>query len=152
MVLPLLDKRGLLPEGIHQCHFHDIENSFLFSQYRKNLYENFISFTSDPSLAIAKGQKLILGGSFFSDKEFPNDIEATIYAPMDKPEIAIKIIALFELHDYYKETFQVDFYPSIVLPNHNDFGKFFQYIGPKTASMKGLCPTDIRGVVEILEW
>jgi hypothetical protein len=152
LALPILDHRGLLPKGEHPCRFSEIEQIFLHTPYRSDLYANVRSFIDGPLKTSGSGLRLFLGGSFFSDKPQPADIEATVYLPAVPPARFAAVMGLFALHDHYKATNQVDFFPSIQMPGQNDFVKFFQYVGPKTASTKGLDERAGRGVVEVVQW
>lgn len=152
MALPALDHRGLLPIGEHQCRFQEIEHFFLHSPYRAALYSSVRGFIDGPLKTAAPGLRLFLGGSFFSDKPQPDDIEATVYLPAAPPDRFMAVMGLFALHEQYKLSNRVDFFPSIQMPKQNDFVKFFQYVGPKTASAKGLDERAGRGVVEVIEW
>lgn len=152
MALPPLDHRGLLPKGEHPCRFSDIEQIFLHTPYRSALYTSVRSFIDGPLKTAAPGLRLFLGGSFFSDKPLPADIEATVYLPVAPPDRFSAVMGLFALHDHYKTANRVDFFPSLQMPGQNDFVKFFQYVGPKTASAKGLDERAGRGVVEVIQW
>ncbi|MBI6780548.1 DUF6932 family protein [Pseudomonas syringae] len=152
MALPALDHRGLLPAGEHKCKFVEIEHIFLHSAYRCGLYASVRGFIDGPLRSAAPGLRLFLGGSFFSDKPHPEDIEATVYLPSLPPSRFMAVMGIFALHSHYKQANYVDFFPSIQMPNQNDFVKYFQYVGPKTASAKGLDERAGRGVVEVIEW
>lgn len=96
--------------------------------------------------------QLVLGGSFFSDKTNPADIEATVMLQDDHPP-ALKgdfTTMFFQYHEVWHRENLVDFYPT--LPGQNNFASFFQYVGVKTASAKGLDPKDRRGVVGVTTW
>jgi hypothetical protein len=49
-----------------------------------------------------------------------------------------------------KTDYRVDFCPN--LPGNNDFSSYFQYVGEKTATIKGLKATDRKGVLRIQAW
>jgi hypothetical protein len=152
--LPHLDQRGLLPGGVHIGSFRDIEDRFLFNQYRQDLYTQVRLFLDGELRARASGLQLILGGSFFSDKEQPADIEATIYLPSP---MVIAFTPLMSLsnereHERIKLSYRADFYVSLMVAGCNDLGMFFQYVGPKTAHEKGLNEKDARGVIEVEAW
>ncbi|MFC2974641.1 DUF6932 family protein [Azotobacter bryophylli] len=152
MAIPPLDHRGLLPRGEHPCRFVEIEQIFLHSAYRIELYTHVRSFIDGPLRQAATGLRLFLGGSFFSDKPYPADIEATVCLPALPQARFLAVMGVFSLHEHYKQQNKVDFYPSIQMPGQSDFVKFFQYVGPKTASLKGLDEKAGRGVVEVIEW
>lgn len=46
------------------------------------------------------------------------------------------------------ERYSVDFW--INLPGANDFSMFFQYVGAKVSSSKGLSPTYRKGILRVL--
>lgn len=152
MPIPLLDHRGLLPEGIYEASKQEIEKCFCISSYRQKLFDDFIHFLN---IEIhAKGIEVYLGGSFFSDKPMPNDIEVTVPVKtemlFDKSvQFLVNLGNLVE-HDRIKKNYRVDFYLSIELAGYNDFREFFQYVGEKTANAKGLNARDKRGIVKLL--
>lgn len=152
MPIPNLDDRGLLPVGVHACRFREVEATFLYTPYRADLYARVKGFIDGPLRAAAPGLRLFLGGSFFSDKDRPADIEATVYLPLMPPTRFQDVMGLFAQHDHFKLQNFVDFYPSVQMPGHSDFVQFFQYVGPTTASSKGLDEKAGRGVVEVIEW
>ncbi len=94
---------------------------------------------------------LVLGGSFFSDKLFPGDVEATLVYPLHLPpnRCWAILIAWQRIKDDLKRQ-GLDFYPT--LPGANDFSAFFQYVGTKSAADKGLAVKDPRGVIEVRDW
>jgi len=61
-------------------------------------------------------------------------------------------LATSTAHIRIKQTYGVDFYVSWLGGTFNDFGLFFQYVGPKTALLKGLNERDTRGIVKVIEW
>lgn len=152
MPIPPLDDRGLLPVGVYQCRFDEIERQFLHTAERTHVYGMVRTFIDGPLRAKASGLRLFLGGSFFSDKPHPADIEATVYLPPIPPDRFADVMAIFAMHDFYKASYMVDFFPSIEMPGQNDFVRFFQYVGPKTASAKGIDERAGRGVVEVVQW
>jgi hypothetical protein len=95
---------------------------------------------------------MVLGGSFFSDKELPGDIEATLVFPEDTPdELCWRFFTMWgSKRDAWKEQFRIDYYPT--LPGGNDFTLWFSYLGPKTAEAKGLNAKDLRGTLELETW
>jgi hypothetical protein len=152
MSLLQLDNRGLLPEGIHEANIQEIEKAFCLSQYRQNLFEDLILFLQTEIQAV--GIDIYLAGSFFTDKPMPNDIEVTI--PLNTNNLsdpAIKhIIDLGKPmeHSRLKAMYRVDFYITFEYAGYNDFRQFFQYVGEKTANVKGLNPQDKRGIVKLI--
>ena len=154
MPLPPLDPRGLLPGGVHTGTLREIENRFLFNQHRHDLYTQVRIFVDSELRARASGLQLVLGGSFFSDKEHPADIEATIYLPSPMVIAYTPLMSLANQRENQriKLSYRADFYVSLMVAGCNDLGMFFQYVGPKTAHDKGLHEKDARGVIEVEAW
>lgn len=154
MPIPPLDARGLLPGGCHAGTFAEIESKFLFNLHRQWLYTEVKRFTNSELVANASGLRLILGGSFFSDKEQPADIEATVYLPAAEIGSRLRLMSLSSPaeNDRIKSTYRADFYVSLEVQGCSDFGAFFQYVGPKSAHEKGLNEKDARGIVEVQSW
>ncbi|QQE86941.1 DUF6932 family protein [Azotobacter chroococcum] len=154
MAIPPIDDRGLLPGGCHPGTFREIEQRFLFNQYRNQLYWQVRVFFDSELRSKASGLRLIVGGSFFSDKEEPADIEATVYlpAPMITEHLPLMKLQSIPEHNRIKADHRADFYVSLMVEGCNDLGLFFQYVGPKTANAKGLHEKDARGVIEVQSW
>jgi hypothetical protein len=152
MPIPPLDHRGLLPEGIYEASRHEIERCFCISAYRQKLFDDLIRFLDKEIRTTETG--VYLGGSFFSDKPMPNDIEATIALNAQQlcDQALQHIVKLGQSaeHERIKKIFRIDFYLSIEWEGYNDFRKFFQYVGEKTANAKGLNARDKRGIIKLL--
>ena len=52
-------------------------------------------------------------------------------------------------HVRLKRKYDIDFYISFVLEGYNDFTKFFQYVGEKTAHDKKIKAKDKRGIIMV---
>jgi hypothetical protein len=155
-MIPPLDERGLLPPGQHHCRLADIPSRFCDTDYRETLWTAFhTGFLPELHAAIrgdAETAAMVLGGSFFSDKPIPVDIEATLVFPDATPgERCWHYFCLWKRrHMTWKKEYRIDFYPT--LPGGNDFARFFSYIGPKTAEAKGLHENDLRGTLVLETW
>jgi hypothetical protein len=158
MTLPFLDERGVLPAGVHEATWTEIEALFLFNVHRERLYARVRTFTDQVLLPVLGdcALDLIAGGSFLSDKPAPADIEITVYLPVSAlahPSMpALLALGTQEAHGRLKAAYGADFYLTPRLHGHNDFGLLFQYVGPKTAADKGLHEKDHRGVVKVMRW
>lgn len=154
MSIPALDARGLLPGGVHAGTLREIEQRFLFNQHRSDLYYQVRGFLDGELRQKAFGLQLVLGGSFFSDKEHPADIEATVYLPSPMVVAHSELMALNDGRENLriKNSFRADFYVSLMVVGCMNLGQFFQYVGPKTAHDKGLHEKDARGVIEVESW
>ncbi|POM09981.1 hypothetical protein CUU62_27070 [Pseudomonas sp. WP001] len=143
-----------MPGGVHAGTLREIEDRFLFNQYRSDLYFQVRQFMDGELRQKAFGLQLVLGGSFFSDKENPADIEATVYlpSPMVVAHVALMSINNERENRRIKMAFRADFYVSLMVSGCLNLGQFFQYVGPKTAHDKGLHEKDARGVIEVEAW
>lgn len=149
-MIPPLDNRGLLPEGIHDATLIEIKDRFAISSHRLGLFNNLAWFLSkeinDNTMPVH------IAGSYLSDKEKPNDIEIAI--PLDltllKTSNGQRIFKLMEKHDSFKIDYSIDFYAFCDIDgNPYNFVRFFQYVGTKTALSKGLDEKDKRGIIKV---
>lgn len=152
MPIPPLDRRGLLPEGIHEASIDDIRTCFATSDYRIALFEGFLLFMRNEVGSV--NAPTFMAGSYLSDKLLPNDIEITIELDLDfltsQKLVAEKLIELQKKHDHLKSKYRIDFYITFKLSGYNDFTQFFQYVGEKTANAKGLDVKDKRGIIRVI--
>lgn len=144
-----------MPPGIHEATWLDIETKLAFNAHREKLIRQareFITAILAPAVSTLPPLKLVMGGSYLSDKIAPNDIELTLYVPIMAGVEPLFQIGSESSHLQIKQFYGVDFYISVMVPGCNDLGVFFQYVGEKTAISKGLQEKDRRGVVEIKQW
>jgi len=78
--IPVFEPSGLLPAGLHDCTFEEVETrfgSFQGSDRRPQLWANFKVFFQE---AKASGlvETLLLDGSFVTSEPAPNDIDIVI--------------------------------------------------------------------------
>jgi hypothetical protein len=156
MAIPPLDERGLLPPGQHRCRLEDIPPRFCDTSHRKTLWTGFHSDFLPELHEVTRGKadttEMVLGGSFFSDKPDPGDIEVTLVFPDDTPgeQCWHQLRAWKQHHTAWKKNYRIDYYPT--LPGNNDFVRFLSYVGPKTAEAKGLREKDVRGILVLETW
>ena len=148
MALPALDHRGLLPDGVHEAGLQEIHDRFCVNQHRGILLACFRLFLNELATRVGPSE-LITAGSFYSDKDDPEDIEATVVTGHDAQLIG-KAVVYFGERARIKRVYNVDYYPT--LPGQYNFVDFFRYVGPKTAVAKSLSLKDRRGVVRLLKW
>ena len=72
-MLPPFDERGNLPPGIYETTWTQFENRFGFNSHRRNMLQGLR--TSLQLLGKANVERVYLGGSFVSNKEYPNDFD-----------------------------------------------------------------------------
>ena len=157
-MIPPLDGHGLLPVGLHDADLEAVPAQFCTNAHRWRLW-GLVMEGLDILCDLVRQHPesappaLILGGSFFSDKPLPADIEATLVFPPGTPDTLCWFwtMQFGRLHAMLEKDHGLDFYPT--LPGHgNDFALFFQYVGPKTAQEKGLHEKDPRGALRIAPW
>jgi hypothetical protein len=159
-LLPSLDSRGFLPVGVHAATFADIEVRFATDAGRVQLLNQFRGFLQQHLIAVGSGLDLVVGGSYLSDKAGPMDIDCTIKVPISDFANRIPVVALQNdgrnpltgAKGWIWDTYKVDYWVSVTGSGWNDFENFFQYVGQKSASLKGLNNTDRRGVVKVEQW
>jgi len=153
-MIPTLDERGLLPAGCHDATWPDIEARFASNPLRKLRLEQAHRCVRLELQAVATGLEMVLGGSYFSDKPDPGDIDCTIVLPVHEIPARAGLIALAD--DGGKGRlwiqYRVEFYITVALPGYNDFRLFFQYVGEKTADIKHLHAKDLRGTIKVEPW
>jgi hypothetical protein len=87
-MLPPLNEHGLLPEGIHDCAFEELESrfgGFQTSDRRPQLWAKFTDFFRQAK-ASRIVEALVLDGSFVTARIDPNDIDL--------------IVIVFATHDF----------------------------------------------------
>ncbi|WP_155774277.1 DUF6932 family protein [Burkholderia pseudomultivorans] len=154
-MIPPFDMRGLLPAGIHSATWAEVSSYFVHDVRRTTLLSNAREFALTHLRPQFPMCPLFLAGSTFSDKPYPNDIEACLTikrAELQLPDGWQKAFNLSGQHDSIKARYEVDFYLSIEQPGANDFSQFFQYVGDKTAAIKHLQAKDKRGIIEVTQW
>lgn len=158
MALPPLDQRGLLPPGIHDCTWREIEVCFCTSHYRENLYNRVRQGIREEVIPKSPDNlEFCIAGSFLSDKESPADIEVTVAVTRDDIINNPTCIDIFKLGSReerarLKAKYKLDFIVSAPFTGHNDLRLYFQYVGDKTAASKNLDPKDKRGIVRVRSW
>lgn len=147
MPIPTLEPNGLLPNGIHDCSLEDISSQFAWNDHRTGLFASFLNFI-DTELKPQFPYPIFFDGSFVTDKELPDDTDVVLDlsgAPDDRKWNAL--IFMQQHQGRIMEVYRVHFW--INLPGMNDFAAFFQYVGVKTASAKGLNPQHLKGILRI---
>ena len=153
-MIPQLDARGLLPAGCHVGTWAEIEEAFATNDWRRRRIAQFKLFVRNELQPVAAGLELVLGGSYFSDKPDPGDIDCTVaVAPVDLLQRAdLLALSMDGGKGRLWEKYKAEFYVTIVIPGRNDFRLYFQYVGEKTAGLKNLSVTDLRGTVKVEPW
>lgn len=147
MPIPTLEANGLLPTGIHDCSLADIRAQFTWNDHRTGLFNRFTRFF-DAELKPHFPYPIFFDGSFVTDKELPDDTDVVLDLAFATDERKWHALMFMNTHqqrimDDYRVHFWINF------PGTNDFAAFFQYVGVKTASAKGLNPLDLKGILKV---
>lgn len=155
-MIPALDERGLLPEGVHLSRgWKPLIAAFGGSEHRLQLLTQFRRWVDAELQFVAAGLTLIVGGSFLTNKPVPSDVDCTVMIPLESLGAYGPAMQLL-LQDGAKgriwREYRVDAYPSIVAQGCNDFSAYFQYVGDKSAVIHKCSALDRRGVIKIDPW
>lgn len=74
-MIPIFDKRGNLPPGIHTATIREIERKFASTPHRKHLFSGLKRLLEN--LKEAGGTTFYLDGSYITNKEEPGDYDCT---------------------------------------------------------------------------
>jgi len=151
VAIPKLDRRGLLPPGRFETNWTEIRRQFCTNGVRESVLNRVMQFATSGELGqLAKGRDLWLGGSFFSDKPHPKDIDGTMLVSTDDMTNHSRLIALFFNQSAVQKETGLHIIPTFSTPSGKDFRLYFEQVGPKTAIDKGLSPTDQRGILRVV--
>ncbi|MDP2142756.1 MAG: hypothetical protein Q8J80_01375 [Gallionella sp.] len=148
MPIPLLDRHGLLPQGIFDCTFSEIQGVFCQNVHRQNLFSGLIHFLDIEWYPHAISAPILIDGSFVRGKQNPSDIDVVFDMTGHPNQSVATAIALWLRHDQLKHLYNVDVWirhPQI----GNDLISFFQYVGDKAAAELHLTPKHPKGILRI---
>ena len=149
-MIPAFTSNGLLPAGVHVCNLADIPAIFCGNLHRTDLFTNLQLCLADMKAAQLSG-KVVINGSFVTDKEIPNDVELTLDARATSDQDKFRAFMYFQQkHGYAKAAWKVDWYPT--LDAGNNFVTFFQYVGVKSAVIKNIPANSPKGVLGLRSW
>lgn len=137
-MIPQFDARGLLPEGIHSATWNEFVDRFGGNEHRRNLLRGL-----NEALALLRAagcRRVYVNGSFVTDKERPNDIDACW--DYDGVNVDALDAVFFDFADgraAQKARFGAEFFPA-QLPEGitgRAFLEFFQ-VDRQTGAAKGI--------------
>jgi hypothetical protein len=120
-MLPPFDENGCLPRGVHPCSCNYFRERFSYNSRRFTLLVGFLTLAE--MLARVGCTQIWVGGSFVTEKEFPNDFDGCFdsmeidwYSPdldliiADPQAQAIKFggILIADAMSAYQQFFQTD--------------------------------------------
>lgn len=148
MPIPALDDHGLLPKGIFDCHWQDIQNKFCWNAHRQQLFDGAQQFLQSEWQPLRLEAQWWVDGSFTRNKEFPEDVDLVADISHLSLQAAFPAFLLWFQQERWKRLYAVDFWikhPS--LPN--DLTHFFQYVGLKAGAELSLDTRFIKGILRI---
>lgn len=77
-----------LPPGEHECSFQDIEERFLETQRRKDVWKLFKNFLERLKFLGVFPVVLLIDGSFVTGREEPGDVDVCMLIPPEKIKLA----------------------------------------------------------------
>ena len=145
----MFDDNGLLPNGIHDCSLEEIQIGLTWNAHRINLFQQFNSFLS-VEIRPQFNLPIYFDGSFVTNKDNPEDTDVVLDLQNSNAiEMFNGLIFMRDHQDRLKQEYNVHFW--VNLPGNSDFCEFFQYVGVKTAKVKGLDPKHKKGILRILQ-
>lgn len=149
MPIPELDDHGLLPVGVHECTWTELQSTFCWNSSRQALYNSLQQFLLNHWQPLNIQASLWVDGSFTRRKELPQDIDIVADVSHLTMHQALPAFKLWFQQPLWKQTYHVDFWvkhPSI----HNDLTQFFQYVGLKAGAELSLDTKRVKGILRIL--
>jgi hypothetical protein len=148
MPIPNFDLHGLLPQGIHDCTVSEIEERLTWNLLRTQLLSKFKDFLSN-EIQPRFTDPVFFDGSYVTNKEYPQDIDVVLdLRQSSRAQQLDGLIYMQESQAYLMDQYSVHFW--INLAGSNDFSAFFQYVGVKTAKLKGLGPSHLKGILRLI--
>jgi hypothetical protein len=147
MPVPPFDNFGLLPAGVHEATFAEIETALCWNPHRQALWVDFQRFLRERCQKLVSARvPFFIDGSFVRRKDLPADIDLVIDLTGCSDEIiGVGLLLRFD-HNAIKAEYHVDQYPrhpSLPL----DLSAFFQYAGEKCAIEMSIDPRHPKGIL-----
>jgi hypothetical protein len=147
MPVPAFDGLGLLPAGIHDASFAEIERAMCWNAHRASLWDGFQRFLRDRCQTyLAAEVPFWIDGSFIRRKELPSDIDIVIdLASAPDDFLAIGLLLRMD-HAQIKAEYHVDLWlRHSKIPN--DLTAYFQYAGDKCAIELRIDSKHLKGIL-----
>jgi hypothetical protein len=148
MAIPALDQHGLLPVGVHDCTWHEIEATFCWNAHRSTVFAGLRDFLEQRWLPLNLPVNFWANGSFTRRKDQPADIDIVADLSAFNDQTAFPAILLAMKNKELKDAYKVDFWVKHPLVP-TDLTQFFQYAGLKAAAELGIDAKQIKGILRI---
>ncbi|MDQ0046050.1 hypothetical protein J2T18_000322 [Paenibacillus polymyxa] len=106
-----------LPDGVHECTIEEIEQRFLFSQKRRELWKLFKQMLNRLIGLGLQPSAILIDGSFVTGRSEPGDVD---FAALIKPETVMEAMQTIDDHD--KGAIMLFMSPENQVPLRNLFG------------------------------
>ena len=147
MPIPMFDRYGLLPSGVHDCSLGEITQRLGTNGHRRRLVKLLADFLS-VELRPLFDEPVYVDGSFVTNKERPGDVDVALDLRLvSEDDALIRAFPLLQRQREFMEHYSVHFWVSI--SEKNDFTAFFQYAGPKLVH-KGLTDKHTKGILRLI--
>ena len=147
MSVPPFDNLGLLPAGVHDTTFAEIETALCWNPHRRVLWSGFQQFLKSKCQSfLGAGVPFFIDGSFVRRKEIPSDIDLVIDLTDCSDEIVGVGLLLRLNHGSIKAEYHVDHYVRHPTFPH-DLAEYFQYAGDKCAVEMHIDPKHPKGIL-----
>ena len=148
-MIPDLDANGMLPPGVWDCSFAEIEGRFCWNDHRRALWLGLKRFLKDVYQPMGVDFPIWIDGSFCRNKQVPSDIDIVLdLAEFDGAAAFTAAWKVRAQHDAIKATYHVDLWVRHPKIPH-DVAAFFQYVGDKAAAELRLQPKDPKGILRV---
>jgi hypothetical protein len=148
MPIPALDGHGLLPVGIHDCTWPEVEERFCWNAKRVEIFGKLTDFLAQRWAPLNLNLPIFVDGSFTRQTDTPKDVDIVIDASVVDAAAIVPVYLLWFVRDEIKANFMVDFWfkhPS--LPT--DLSAYFCYTGLKAGAELGLDAKHPKGILRV---
>lgn len=148
MPIPDFDQLGLLPAGVHDCTWAEIEHALCWNDRRQALFVKLMAFIDQAWVPLNATCPIFVDGSFVRRKDTPGDIDLVVDATHLPPAPLGSVFVLMTQQQRLKATFEVDLWmrhPGIP----NDLTQFFQYAGVKAAAELQINSQTPKGILRV---
>ncbi|MGI8978717.1 MAG: DUF6932 family protein [Pirellulaceae bacterium] len=127
-MIPPLTEAGLLPPGNHTATLEEFAQTFcMHTTRRRELFEKLERLLADLK-KVDSARKILIGGSFVSNKPEPDDIDCVI---VFGPDVLDNLLRPFEYNVFsgraVRRMYRIDAYPVVDgTPEHSKWLEFFQ--------------------------
>lgn len=142
-MIPIFNKFGTLPPGIHEATLDEIESRFVTNYKRKDLYEHLLILIDD--LKKIGCRIIYIDGSFITKKILPHDVDICWEskgvnlnnAKINMPELwDMNFPRIKQQNKYHADIFPSDFYESSTSLYFLDFFQVDKNTGYKKGIIK----------------